>query len=195
MATLRNVRSHILPKFSLQRPTTVVMVLLAAVVVGVIAYSRIPVSMLPSGYENKWLSVHFSYRNSSPSEVEDIITRPIEDAVRTMSGIERVYSRSSSNGCYVRVSFDDNVDMDDAYNQLRDRLDRVTVELPSDVEELRIRKWTTDDMPIMFLGLPLENEPPDLYERIQENVVRPLEQVDGVASVQICWVSSVRESR
>ena len=192
MPALHNVKPGILPKLSLSRPTTVIMILTASVVIGAIAYSRIPISMLPSGYENKWLSVHASYRNSTPEEVESVIARPIEDAVRTMSGISRIYSHSRADGCYVRVSFQDAVNMDDAYNQLRDRLDRVTAELPDDFRTLRIRKWTTDDMPIMWMGFPLNEEPVDLYARIQENVVRRLEQLDGVASVQLWGLPAPR---
>ena len=185
MATIHKLRVGLLPRLSLHRPVTVAMVFIAALVLGAIAYTRVPLTMMPAGLESSRLWVHIPYRNASPAEIEKDITQPVEGVLRTMSGIESLDSRTYENGARVGVRFRDNVDMSEAYNQLRDRVDRVMAELPDEVREIRVRRWSADNWPVMWMGFPITEERPDLHQLIQEHIVRPLEQVDGVANVEL----------
>ena len=125
-----------LPRFSVNRPITVLMGLTAMLVVGFIAFTQIPVELFPSGFTPKFLGVWTPYPNANPQEVEEQIAKPLEEQIRTISGMRRVETNSFTNGCWTFIEFAKGTDMDVAYAQLRDRVDRVKAELPDDVERL-----------------------------------------------------------
>ena len=81
---------HTLPRLSVNRPVTVIMSLMAVLVVGSIAYTRIPLGLLPQGLEGQWMNVSVPYRNAGPVEVEQKITRPLEEALATVPRIDRL---------------------------------------------------------------------------------------------------------
>jgi HAE1 family hydrophobic/amphiphilic exporter-1 len=96
MSMSRNPITIAIPRFSVTRPVTVLMLLLAIVVVGYIAYTRVPLALYPEGYEGKQLHVSVSYPNASPRDIEEKITRKIEDIVGTVPDVKRVSSYAST---------------------------------------------------------------------------------------------------
>ncbi|KAA3619600.1 MAG: AcrB/AcrD/AcrF family protein [Calditrichaeota bacterium] len=174
-----------LPRFSVTRPITVLMGLTALLVVGFIAFTQIPVELFPAGFTPKFLGVWTPYPNANPQEVEEQIAKPIEEHIRTISGVRRVQTNSFTNGCWTFIEFAKGTDMDVAYAQLRDRVDRVKAELPDDVERLYIRKWSNDDEPILWVSFaqltPMEN----VYALAETQIQKPLERIDGVAKIEI----------
>ncbi len=177
--------NSLLPRFAINRPVTVLMALCALLVVGYIALTRIPVELMPAGYSPPFLGVWTPYPNSNPREVEEQIAKPIEEQIRTLSGVRSVRTASSANGCWTFVRFSEGTDMDEAYAGLRDRMERVKSELPDDVERLFLRKWSNDDEPIYWVMLaeiePVENK----HLLIEQIIQKPLERLDGVAKVDI----------
>ncbi len=181
-----------LPKISLNRPVTVTMVFVAFLVVGFIAYTRIPISLMPGGQQSRWVHVYVSYGNASPVEVERRIARPVEGIFRAMTGVERISSRSSSGGCGISIVFRQGVDMAEAYNQLRDRCDRVLAELPDDVKRIHIWHWDPDSWPILGISVLYHGNYTDLYTLVEEQIKKPLERLDGVARVDVYGTRSSR---
>lgn len=175
----------LLPRLALNRPITVLMTLLALLVVGFIAYTQISVELMPAGFSPPFLGVWTPYPNANPEEVEQFIARPIEESVRTIEGVQTVETNSFTNGCWAFIRFNQGTDMDLAYSQLRDRMDRVKPELPDDVERLYIRKWSNDDEPIMWIALIPEEPIEDPYYFTEQLIKKPLEQIDGVANIDI----------
>ncbi|MFH1568751.1 MAG: efflux RND transporter permease subunit [Gemmatimonadota bacterium] len=176
---------YLLPRFSVSRPVTVVMILLALLVVGVIAYTRVPLGLLPDGLEEPWLGAWVPYPNSSPFEVEQKIARRVEGAVATIPGVRDIRTNSSAGGCWTSMSFRSGTDMREAYAQVRDRMDRLMPELPDEVERIWIRKWDPDDIPIMWIGAYLEGEYPDPYYLLDTQLKPQLQRIEGVGAVEI----------
>ncbi len=174
-----------LPSLALNRPITVLMTLLAMLVVGFLAYSQISIDLLPAGNTRPFLGVWVPYPNANPEEVEQFIARPIEEVVRTIKGVETVSTRSFTNGTWAFIRFNQGTAMDVAYSQLRDRMERVKIDLPDDVERIFIRKWSDDDSPVMWLALIPSEPVEDPYYLTEQLVKRPLERIDGVANVEI----------
>ncbi|KAA3658083.1 MAG: AcrB/AcrD/AcrF family protein [Calditrichaeota bacterium] len=174
-----------LPRFSVNRPITVLMGLTAMLVVGFIAFTQIPVELFPAGFTPKFLGVWTPYPNANPQEVEEQIAKPLEEQIRTISGMRRVQTNSFTNGCWTFIEFAKGTDMDVAYAQLRDRVDRVKAELPDDVERLYIRKWSNDDEPIMWVSFAQQQHVEDVYTLAEMQIQKPLERIDGVAKVEI----------
>lgn len=174
-----------MPWLALFRPVTVMMSLLALIVVGYIAYTQISVDLMPAGFTPPFLGVWAPYPNANPEEVEQFIARPIEEVVRTIKGVQTVQTSSFTNGCWTFVHFTQGTDMDIAYSQLRDRMDRVKADLPDDVERLYLRKWSNDDQPILWVAMIPEKPIDDPFYFAEQFIKRPLERIDGVANVEI----------
>ncbi len=178
-------KQGLLPRLSINRPVTVIMSLVALLVIGFIAFTQISVDLMPTGFTPPFLGVWTPYGNSNPREVEEQIAKPIEEQIRTISGVRRVTSSSSANGCWTFIQFAQGTDMNLAYAQLRDRMDRVKAEIPQDIERLFLRKWDNDDEPIMWMAL-VEKEPhDDPYLLLEQHLQKPLERLDGIAKVDI----------
>ncbi len=182
---LEGQKIGLLPRIALTRPVSVIMILIALIVVGGIAYQKISVELMPAGFTPPFLGVWAPYPNANPEEVQEFIARPIEEVVRTIKGVQNVETNSSANGCWTFIRFNQGTDMDLAYSQLRDRLDRAKADLPDDVERLYIRKWTNDDEPVMWIALIPQEPIDDPYFFAEQMIKKPLEQIDGVANVEI----------
>jgi len=182
---MSRVKESLLPKLSVTRPVTVIMTLFALLVVGYIAFTQIPVDLFPSGFSPPFLGVYTPYPNSNPQEVEEQIAKPIEEQIQTISGVRKVVSSSDGSGCWIFIQFAQGTDMNLAYAELRDRMDRVKAELPEDIERIYPQKFSNDDEPIMWIAL-VETEPlADPYLLVEQHLKKPIERIDGVAKVEI----------
>ena len=173
-----------LPSLSIHRPITILMGLLTVLVLGAIAYFRIPIELFPSGMEAKRLSIYASYDNATPFDVLDKVVEPIEDILGTVSGVERIHSRSYSSHGRVFVFFHNDVDMKEAYADVKDRMDRVLPDMPEDVERIFVRKWDADDAAVLFAAMTLDEV--DNPEYFLERYFQPaLQRIDGVGNVEV----------
>ena len=170
---------------SVRRPVTTVMGFLIVILVGGIAFSRLPVDLMPE-LVYPTLTVRTDYSNVGPQEVEDLITRPIEEAVAAIAGVETITSSSSEGQSTVRVSFTWGTDLDEASDEVRTRVDRIRGQLPEGAEPPSVFKFDLASFPILFLGISSPSLGPiDLREFTEERIERRLERVPGVASVDV----------
>jgi HAE1 family hydrophobic/amphiphilic exporter-1 len=177
-----------LPALAYDRPVTVLMSFLALLVVGLIAYTRIPVTLMPSGMDPKFLFVWVGYPNSAPLETDDRIVRPIEEQLATVSGLREVQSTASSGQATFRLNFWGATDMDVAYNAVTDRLERARPELPDDVDRTLVFRFSPDDSPILWVGGSIGPDVEDPYHLLTRIVQPRLERIKGVASVDVYGV-------
>ena len=176
---------HLIPRLSVRRPVSVVMVLVGFLVVGYIAYTRIAIGLFPNGLEEDWLGVWIPYPNASPMEVEQKIARKVEEAVATIPGVKRVRTRSNRGGCWTHVRFRQRVDMSEAYAVLKDRMDRLKPELPDEVERIWVRHWDPDDWPIIWMGAYLPGSYADPQQLLETHLRPELQRIEGVGQVDI----------
>jgi len=174
-----------LPVLAVKRPVTIIVSLLGIIVLGFVAYKNIPIELLPSGFNPPYLGVWVSYPNANPQEVEEQIARPVEEQVRTISGIKKVETYSHSNGCWTWLEFNPGTDMDEAYNQLRDRMERARAFLPDDFERYYLRRFGRNDAPIIFMSVSFPPEVDDPYYVVEQFIKRPIERIDGVGNIEI----------
>ena len=139
-------------RVAVERRVTMAMIVLGVIVLGVLSLNRLPLEFMPS-FESSNISVRAPYGSSSPAEVEREITRPLEDALSTLNGVERMTSRASSSQGSVDIEFVEGTDMDLAVVEVRDRLDRARGQLPEDLERLYIRRFQSSDMPVLRLNI------------------------------------------
>ena len=179
-----------IPRFAVTRPVTVLMLLLTMLVLGFITATRIPLSLFPEGYQNNRLFINANYPNASPRDVEEKVTRKIEDVIGTVSGVSRIVSFSGSGYSSVRVEFQTGTNLRDAYARLSDRMDRVKPLLPEDVDRINVRRFDQNDQPMMNLVATLPAGIDDAAYRL-DNFVRPaLQRIEGVGNVGIWGIQS-----
>ena len=171
-------------RFSIQRPVLIVMVFLIVIVIGGVSLSRLSIDLMPD-ITYPTLSITTEYENASPEEVEELITRPIEEAMSAVPGVEEVTSVSAEGRSSVRVTFTWDTDLDSAANDIRDRLDRVIPRLPEEAERPRLRKYDLASFPILILGVSSNMGPIQIRKIIDNQVKNRIERIPGVASLDI----------
>ena len=180
-----------LSEFSIKRPIFVSMLILVVLVLGFISLSRLPVDLMPD-ITYPTLNVSTSYPNTAPEEMEQIITRPIEEALSSVPGVEEIFSVSSQGGSTVRVMFEWGTNIDEAANEIRERIDRIVGRFPEEVQRPTLRKFDPAQSPILTIGILTELDPLQVRRIIDEQVSYRLERVPGVASIDV-WGGLERE--
>ncbi|MBL26272.1 MAG: acriflavin resistance protein [Rhodospirillaceae bacterium] len=177
--------------FTVRRPIFTVMMTLIAVTLGMIALHRLPIDLMPD-VTYPTLSVQTSYENASPEEMEQLVTRLVEESVAAVPGVEEISSSSSEGSSSVRVSFAWGTDLDVATNDIRDRLERILDNLPEEAERPQIRKFDVNAFPILIIGVASQMDPIELRALVDDQMSYRLERIPGVAAVDI-WGGMERE--
>ena len=178
-------------RFAVHRPVFTVMATLIVLILGGISLMRLPVDLMPD-ITYPTLSVSTSYSDASPEEIEKLVTRPIEEAMSAVPGVEEVSSSSSEGNSNVRMSFSWGTDLDAASNHIRDRLDRVISRLPDDADRPSLRKFDLASFPILILAASSRLDPVQMRRTIDDDIKYRIERVPGVASLDV-WGGLERE--
>ncbi len=174
-----------LPYLAIQKPVSVLMMLLAVLVVGYIALKQIAVELMPVGFNPAFLWVQIPYGNANPSEVEEQIAKPLEEQIRTVQGVRNIETKSGKSGCTAMVNFSQKTDMKVAYAQMKDRMDRLKSELPEDAKNIFVYKWSEKDRPIVWAAVAQNTNQSDPFLILEQHLQKPIERMDGVAKVEI----------
>ncbi len=171
-----------------RRPVALLVIFAALMVVGLIAYARIPIQMMPEGLVEPGLQVMCFHPGASAQENEDKVTRVLEEQVRTLAGIEEIQSVTRNDNVMLWVQFDANTDMTLAKAEVRDRIERARPLLPDTVEEIGVYSWSNANMPILWFAIlhPGDSSRTDFL--IDTVVQRRLEAVDGVGNLEVWGV-------
>ncbi|MCY1013113.1 efflux RND transporter permease subunit [Nannocystis pusilla] len=188
-----DLRDNGMVRLSLVRPVTMMMALLSAVVIGVVAFFGIPLELIPSGFSPPFLMIEVPYPNATAQDIEDRITRPLEQSLATTPGLEEISATSRADRASVTLVFEGETDMDVAYREVRDRVARAA-ELPSDVQRVRINKQSGAGIPVAFYSVTWDESIDLPRDRVQKHLVRAIERIDGVALVNL-WGKEDREIR
>lgn len=179
---------RVLPQLALSRPVTVLMCFLALVVISSIAWTRIPLQMMPSGFEPGFLYVWVPYPDSSPQEIDEQLVRPIEEELGTIAGIDTIESHANQGDAGFELHFHGSVDMGEAYSSVVDRMERAMPRLPEDALDYGVFKFDMDDAPILWAGVSFADSLSDPHH-VMTRIVQPrLERIPGVARVDIWGV-------
>jgi HAE1 family hydrophobic/amphiphilic exporter-1 len=173
-----------LSRFAIRRAVTTAMFFLAVAFLGIIAFGRLPVDLLPD-ISLPTLSVTTNYPGAGPQEVEREVTILLENALATVPGLTEIFSSSVEGRSSITLRFPWGTDLDTAANDVRPAIDRVRSRLPANAETPRIFKFDPNVFPIVLLAMEARGDVSALRD-LAENEFRPrLEQVEGVAIVEV----------
>lgn len=165
------------------RPVTILVLFLAVTVFGVFAYRQLAVAFFPE-VDPPVMMINTSY-DAGPEEVEESVTKPLEAALASVSGLDTMTSTSSDGSSRIVLEFDWETDLTEATNDVRDLLDRAAGSLPEEAEDPRIFKFDPNSQSIMTIALSGERTPEELRLLADEELQSPLERVIGVAQVEV----------
>ncbi len=173
-----------LAQYAITRPVTLLMATISMIVLGFISFGRLPLEQFPS-ISSSSVTVSVSYPSASPEEVEREVTLPLEQSLALLSNVDEVSSSSRGSSGSVRIAFAAGTDMDLAVMDVRDRVDQARAMMPSEVERVQIRRWQSDDRPILDADLTWRGEGDRLFDVVRKVVEPRLLRINGVANVTI----------
>src|SRR5262245_8110239 len=173
-----------IPRLAIHRPVTMFMISAVITLLGVISLSRLPVDLMTE-FEQPTLNVRTSYPGVGPLEIEELITRPMEQAVSAVPGITRVESSSSEGNSQIRLNFEWGSDLSEAADEVRTRVDRMRNRLPEDADPPTIFKFDSNQLPVMQIAIEGDYDPVTLRDVAQNEIAPRFERVDGVAAVTV----------
>jgi len=174
-----------LTDFSVERPVTVLMIALIIVVLGGLFFSKLGLDLLPD-IKYPMVSVVTTYPGVASEDIEELLTKPVEDVVSTIKGVKSVKSFSQEGLSVVMVEFNWGTDLDLAAQDIRDKLDLIQDFLPSDADRPLVVKLDVEAMPVLGYGVTSKSlDTLKLRHLLEDNIKDKLERLDGVASVQI----------
>ena len=162
-------------EIALKRPVTTVVAFVALALVGLIASRLLPLEKFPD-IEFPGIFIQVPYSGSTPEEVEKLITRPIEESLATLSGVERMVSTSSESQSQIFLQFDWDESMGAKGIEARAKVDGIRHELPADIRRILIFTGSLGDQPVLQLRISSERDLSDSYEMLDRLLKRRIER-------------------
>ena len=171
---------------AIRQPVFITMIMLLAVTIGLIAYSALPVNLFPD-IAIPIVAISVPYPGAGPESVADQVAKPIEDRLNTLNGVKHITSTSNEGIAQIIVEFDTSVNIDNAEQEVRERVNGVLPTLPKDVRDPTFFKFDINDLPILEVAISAEGgkTPLELRKLVDDEIAPRLERVPGVGSVTV----------
>ncbi len=169
---------------SVNRPIMTSLCFAAVVILGLFSLSKLPIDLYPD-IDTNTIMVMTSYEGASASDIENNVTRPLENTLNSVSNLKHISSKSAENVSIITLEFEFGEDIDVLTNDVRDKLDMISSYLPDDSETPVLFKFSTDMIPIVLLSVEAKESQSALYKILDDMVVNPLARISGVGSVSI----------
>jgi HAE1 family hydrophobic/amphiphilic exporter-1 len=173
-----------IPRLAIQRPVTMFMLSGVIILIGALSLMKLPVDLMPD-ISFPSITVRVGYPGVGPLEMEELVTRPLEQALSAVAGLERIESTSSEGSSRVTLNFVWGTDLNEAADDVRNRLDRIRGRLPLEAEAPIMFKFDANTFPIMGVGVEGDYDRVRLREIAEHDLSQRLERVPGVASVTV----------
>ena len=173
-----------LTEVAIRRPAFMTMIFVTLAVLGIFGYTRLGVDLLPK-MDWPMVSVVTIYPGAGPKEIESLVSKPIEEAVRGVNKLDNVRSYSYEGVSVVLAQFNFSASVEDVTNEVQRVVEQARSKLPDDAKAPRISKADMNAFPILRISITGEMEPRELYQFVKDKIKPRLEQVDGVSVVSI----------
>jgi HAE1 family hydrophobic/amphiphilic exporter-1 len=173
-----------LPDLAIRRPVFIIMQVAAIFVLGWIAYTRIPIDLMPD-VQFPFMSVTTTYPGTGAKEIESDVTKKIEEGMSSISGLKNIYSTSAEGYSQVLLEFNLDVKIRDADMDVREQLSKIRSELPKDVDEPTIARFDVSATPVMIFALSSDMPLDKLRTLAEDKIKNRIEQTEDVAGVDL----------
>lgn len=169
---------------AVKRPIMTTLCFVAVAILGLFSLTTLPIDLYPD-VENNTIMVMTTYQGASAQDIEQNVTRPLENALNAVNDLKHITSKSRENISVITLEFEYGKDIDVLTNDVRDKLDMVKSSLPDNAETPIIFKFSSDMVPIVMLSVKASESMPGLYKIVDDAVANPLARISGVGSVSI----------
>ncbi len=169
---------------AVKRPIMTTLCFVAVVILGLFSLRNLPIDLYPD-VETNTIMVMTTYSGASAQDIEQNVTRPLENVLNSVSNLKHITSKSRENISVITLEFEYGEDIDVLTNDVRDKLDMVSSMMPDDAETPIIFKFSSDMIPIIMLSVNASESMPGLYKILDDAVANPLARISGVGSVSI----------
>jgi HAE1 family hydrophobic/amphiphilic exporter-1 len=171
-------------QLALQRPVTTIMIALAVLAVGLIATRLLRLEAMPD-ISFPGMRIIIPYPGSTPEEMEELVVRPVEEALATLSGIEEIRATAGSDEAEFSVQFSWDRDPETAAFEVRTKIDSIRPQLPAAADRILMFSFSASDQPVTVIRIASEQDLTDQYDTLEKFLKRPIERLDGVARVEL----------
>jgi len=173
-----------LAEISIKRPSLVIVLFTILTLGGLFSYSQLGYELIPK-FEQNVITISTIYPGASPSEVENTVTKKIEDAIASLENVKKIDSKSYESLSIVSITLTSNAKVDFSLNDAQRKINAIISDLPDDVKTPALTKFSLSDLPIMTLGANGEMDEAEFYDLIDKKIAPILSRVQGVAQVNI----------
>jgi multidrug efflux pump subunit AcrB len=184
-----------LPEFGVKKPVTNLMIFSAIIIIALYSLSRLGIDMMPE-IEPPSITVISTYPGAGPEDVEVNVTEELENQLGTTPGLEKITSNSSEGSSIITLKFIWGTNLDEASNDVRDRIElakRFLPNIPDEMDNPFIFKFNTANIPIIYFGITAQQTYSNLYDLVDKGIGDALRQLPGVGTVQINGVGLQRQ--
>ncbi|MBU1056462.1 MAG: efflux RND transporter permease subunit [Proteobacteria bacterium] len=174
----------LLPDISIKRPVAISCLIIALILLGLNAYRKMPLEFLPK-MDSPFITIVTVYPGASPAEIETDIAKKIEDAVVSIDGLKHFTSTCMENVSQTFLEFELDVNIDEAANDVREKIDLIIEKLPVDAEKPKVFKFDLNARPIITFALTGELSVEELYDYADNTLRDRVSVLQGVADVQL----------
>lgn len=169
---------------AIKRPLLITVIFVTLILFGFVSYKGLNYNLLPK-FEANVVMVQTTYRGASPEEIQNTITKPLEDAVSAIEGVDQIASTSMEGVSAITITLKTGTDVNNAQRDAERRIDQIRAALPDDADDPVVRRFSTDEIPILRMSVNSDLSPGDLYELLDDRVAPILSNVSGVGSVTL----------
>ena len=173
-----------LAEISIKRPTLIVVLFIILILGGVLSYTSLNYELIPKFSQNV-VSITTLYPGASPGEVENTVTKKIEDAVSSLENIKKMESKSFESISSIVITLTDNADVDYSLNDAQRKVNAILSDLPDDAKTPSLNKFSLDDLPIITLSASAKMDEASFYDLMDNRVAPALSRIAGVAQVNL----------
>ncbi|OYX84423.1 MAG: acriflavin resistance protein, partial [Flavobacteriales bacterium 32-34-25] len=173
-----------LAEISIKRPSLVIVLFTILTLGGLFSYSQLGYELIPK-FEMNVITVSTVYPGASPSEVENTVTKKMEDAIASLENIKKIDSKSYESLSVVSITLTSNANVDISMNDAQRKINAILSDLPDDAKTPSLNKFSLSDMPIITIGANAKMDEATFYDLIDKKIAPVLSRVQGVAQVNI----------
>ncbi|HLR37353.1 MAG TPA: efflux RND transporter permease subunit [Chitinophagaceae bacterium] len=180
-----------LTELAIKRPLLIVVIFFVLLFFGIFCYSKLNYNLLPK-MDFPVVSIVTTYRGASAQEIENTVTKKIEDAVSSMEGIKKINSKSLEGASMVIVQFQNGTNVDKSQTEAQQKVNQILSILPEDVDAPIINKFSSEDLPIIRMSVTAKENDKKLYDLLDQQIKPQLSNIEGVGRVSLIGANERR---
>lgn len=173
-----------LAEISIKRPTLIIVLFTILTLGGIFSYTQLGYELIPK-FEVNVITISTVYPGASPSEIENTVTKKIEDAVSSLENIKKVEAKSFESLSIVTIQLNSGTDTNYALNDAQRKVNTILADLPEDADPPSLVKFSMDDLPIITIAATADMSSVEFYDLLDKKIQPILSRVNGVSQVNI----------